>query len=146
VVVPDQPAATVPAAHIERGPASAVDSGSNDGGRVSRRSLIIALIAALGVVLLAVLAVVAFVIVTHNNADGQKADDQKASDTFDSQSTAIVAPLAPMADAVASRLPVSLRRCAWSTNLSPAVRSAELLLTAVEESQRVTERHYAAQS
>ena len=130
VVAPDQPVSTVPTAHIERGPASAVDSGSNDDGRVSRRTLITAMIAALGVVLLAV---VAFVIVTHNNADGQK-----ASDSFDSQSGAIVAPLAPMADAVASRIPVSLKECAWSTNLGPAVRSAERLRTAVEESQRAS--------
>ena len=127
VVAPDEPAATIETAQIERGPASPVDGGPSAGGRFSRRWLIIALIAALAIVLLAV---AAFVIVTRNQADGQK-----ASDTFDSQSQAIVTPLAPMADAVASRLPVSLKKCAWSTNLSPAVRSAERLRTAVQQSQ-----------
>ena len=127
VVAPDEPAATIETAQIERGPASPVDGGPSAGGRFSRRWLIIALIAALAIVLLAV---AAFVIVTRNQADGQK-----ASDTFDSQSQAIVTPLAPMADAVASRLPVSLKKCAWSTNLSPAVRSAERLRTAVQQSR-----------
>lgn len=127
VVAPDEPAATIETAQIERGPASPVDGGPSAGGRFSRRWLIIALIAALAIVLLAV---AAFVIVTRNQADGQK-----ASDTFDSQSMAVVTPLAPMADAVASRLPVSLKKCAWSTNLSPAVRSAERLRTAVQQSQ-----------
>ncbi|MBE3076794.1 MAG: zinc ribbon domain-containing protein [Actinobacteria bacterium] len=130
VVAPDQPVSTVPTAQIERGPASPVDGGPSAGGRFSRRWLIIALIAALAIVLLAV---AAFVIVTRNKADGQK-----ASDSFDSQSTAIVAPLAPMADAVASRLPVSLKKCAWSTKLNPAVRSAERLRTAVEVAQRAS--------
>lgn len=126
-IAADQPTVPIPTAEIERGPAGVVEGGSTGSSRVSRRTLIIALAAAVGLVLLAV---VAFVIVTHNNADGQK-----SSDTFDSQSIAIVTPLAPVADTVATRLPISLRRCVWSTSLASAVRSAENLRTAVQQSQ-----------
>ena len=68
-IAADQPTVPIPTAEIERGPAGVVEGGSTGSSRVSRRTLIIALAAAVGLVLLAV---VAFVIVAHNNADGQK--------------------------------------------------------------------------
>jgi hypothetical protein len=123
----DQPTVPIPTAAIERGPAVAADGESTASGRVSRRTLIIALVAA---VVLVLVAIVAFVVVTRNSSEAEK-----SSDTFDSQALAIVTPLAPVADDVAARLPVSLRRCVWSTSLAPAIRSAENLRTAVQQSQ-----------
>ena len=125
--VADQPTVAMSTAAIERGPAVAVDGGSTGSGRTPRRTLIIALAAA---VVLVLVAVAAFVVVTRNSADAER-----SSDTFDSQALAVVTSLAPVADKVATRLPVSLRRCVWSTSLAPAVRSAENLRTAIQQSQ-----------
>jgi hypothetical protein len=126
-----QPTVPMPTAAIQRGPAVAPSGGSSGGSRVSRRTLIIALAV---VVVLALVAVAAFVIVTRNNA-GAASVEKKSSDTFDSQSIAVVTPLTPVANAVAARLPVSLRKCVWSTSLATAGRSAENLRTTVQQAQ-----------
>ena len=118
----DQPTVPFPAAAIERRPAVAVHGASTGGGRVSRRTLIIALVVALVLVLGAVMA---FVVIMR----------EKSSDTFDSQTIAIVTLVPPSASQVAALLPALLSECIWSTSLAPAVRSAENLRTAVQQAQ-----------